>query len=125
MPDLTQVQGNPSSAIESNYRELMSIQDPDQLKARLLEIVTPFVGKSYSEQNFRKMKMILSRIEDLTDLYRYISNFMLSGAGMSVAESDVAAVAGILTEGRSYMTPKQARLMTLARSYGFHVTFKN
>ncbi len=122
MPDLTQIKGNPSSAIEANYRELMSIQDPDQLKAKLLEIVTPFVGKSYSETNFRKMRMILAKIIDLPDLQKYISNFMLSGAGMSVAESDVAAVAGILAEGKNYMTPRQARLMTLARCYGFHVT---
>lgn len=125
MPDLTQVKGNPSSAIEANYRELMAIQDPEQLKAKLLDVVTPFVGKSFSEGNFRKMQMTLAKILDITDLQRYISNFMLSGAGMSVAESDVAAVAGILAEGRNYITPQQARLMTLVRGYGFHVTFKS
>lgn len=124
--DLSQQAGNPTHGIQQHYHELMAITDPDELRQAAIDVVTPYVGKSMSQANFRKFMMNLDRSAQrgVTDIQRFISNFLLSGSGLGVSESAVAAIAGLITEDIDdavQLTEHQQQLKLMVESYGFNV----
>jgi len=122
--DLTQQKGNPSSAIEKAYGDLMGIQDVNELKQAAVNLVQPFVGKGFSPTNWKKFQLAMAKARSTMDVQRYLTNFMLAGGGMSVGEDRIAALASVITEDTHKtvrLTTRQRRLKTLAESYGWPV----
>lgn len=122
--------GNPTSALQAQYQQLMTIQDPDELAQTALEIVQPLVGSGMSEQNFRKFKINLQDAAQrgLVGLQGFLSNYILAGSGLSVGRggrggpreaAEVAQIASMISEDVNdirKLTPQQEYLKNLVES---------
>lgn len=124
--DLSGQGGNPTSAIQAAYKQLMAIQDPNELVDAAMGIVQPLVGKGMSTQNFAKFKMNLmqSARRGLTNVQSFLSNYMLAGSGMGTSGSrgrmeSIEQIANVITEDANVfreLTPRQAQLKRLVES---------
>lgn len=122
--DLSEVPGNPSYALRQNYEQLMAIPDPEDLKATAIKIVQPFIGRGLSEKNYRKFLQSLGQKRNLTQMQKYVSDYILAGAGLKVVENEEDAIASLLTEdidSSIELTPDQEKLKQLIENYGFKV----
>lgn len=126
MPDLMQTPGNPAHGIHQAYQQLMAIQDPQELAQTADQLVKQYLGNGISEPNYRKFQMALRGAinKGLAGVQGYLTNYMLKAGGMGVAESEISAIASLITEDAdicpSY-TPYQYELKTLVESYGYAV----
>ncbi len=78
--DLTRIAGNPASRIQDRYQELMGIECVDKLRKTALEIV----GQGgISKKNHEKFVAVVVGEEKIGELRKYLTNFLLAGAGMS------------------------------------------
>jgi hypothetical protein len=119
--DLSQQGGNPTSALQAAYQQLMSIQDPEELAQAALQVVQPLVGSGMSEQNFQKFQQNLqgSARKGLTGVQMFLSNYILKGSGMGVGMEAAESVASFITEDVNDfrdLTPQQQALKTLVES---------
>ena len=98
--DLTRQSGNPTSWIHDNYQELMGIQDPEELAQHVLENITPMVGNGISQQNFAKMRqtLMMAARKGIHEVQKYLSNYMLRGAGLGVEDNEQLALASMVCE---------------------------
>lgn len=126
-PDLTTKPGNPAHALQQAYPELMKIADFSELAAKATQVVTTSGG--ISDKNTQKFLFTLKNIQRkggrVTDLQSYITNFILAGANLKVAEDIIAAFAADITEtiGEAPVyTEEQLILKQLVESYGYKVT---
>ena len=127
--DLSQREGNPTHAIQQHYSALMSIDDPEMLKEKVLEIVQPLVGHGMSNNNYKKFLMELNRsaARGLENLQFFLSNFMLAGSGMRAESNEINAIAGMINEDINepvILTSHQRALKRLVESYGFNVCLR-
>lgn len=84
--DLTEIPGNLSSDIHDKYGELLAIQDLAVLKPILIEMADARHNKGLSERNYRKFRGDLDRCgDDCMEVIKYITNYMLRGAGMGTS----------------------------------------
>jgi len=126
--DLSGQAGNSTSALQANYEELMSIQDPEELMYRALEIVEPLVGRGISERNWAKFQNMVNSAsrKGLLGLQFMLSNYILSGSGLSVDQggrfgesTEVSQIADIITEDAGIfneLAPHQQYLKHLVES---------
>ena len=126
--DLSGQGGNSTSALQTHYEELMSIQNPEELMRRALEIVEPLVGRGISERNWVKFQNMINGAAQrgLTGLQFMLSNYILSGSGMSVDQggrfgesTEVDQIANIITEDAGIfneLAPHQQYLKHLVES---------
>lgn len=124
--DLSTKGTNSTSELQRHYQQLMSIQDPDELTQAAINIVRPLVGKGVSEQNYRKFTTELQKaaMKGLTNIQMYISNYILSGSGLSVGRGlketiDIHNIGTMINEDINYikeLTPTQKRLKHLIES---------
>jgi len=126
--DLSGQGGNSTSALQAHYEELMSIQDPEELMQRALEIVEPLVGRGVSERNWAKFQNMINSAAQrgLTGLQFMLSNYILSGSGLSVDQggrfgesTEVSQIADIITEDAGIfneLAPHQQYLKHLIES---------
>lgn len=129
--DLSQRAGNSTSSLQQSYKQLMSIQDPDQLKQAALEVVQPLVGKGISPKNWATFQRNVMGLTDLTKLQAYITNYILKGSGLGVVgggarfatEDHVLAISSLISEDTAdvKLTDDQWRWKRLVELYGFHV----
>ena len=99
MHDLTQQKNNPTRWIQDNYQQLMSIQDPQELASFVLQGVQPMIGHGFSAANFKKMQLTIRKLSgNLVALKQYLSNYLLSGAGLAAIESEQYAIASMIAE---------------------------
>lgn len=78
---------NATKTIEQHYELLMSHEDPETLAQDVLALVTSDGG--ISATNLMKLRLNLDRTRgDLTRLRSFVTNFMLSGSGMSTSQFD-------------------------------------
>ena len=122
--DYSKTPGNATSVLQAAYGNLMSIQDPEELKLAMIDTIKPLVGKGISRDKFERFNKIARGCDNLTKLRYYVSNFILKGSGLGVVESKAAAVASFLAEDADVIArlPKSAwRLKAIAESYGYHV----
>ncbi len=119
--DLSRQSGNSTSALQAAYQQLMAIQDPEELVQAAINVVQPLVGNGISPQNYKKFIMNLqnSARRGLTNIQMYLSNYILSGSGMTTDMNSVQAVASFITEDVNdirQLTPQQQYLKTLVES---------
>lgn len=122
--DLSQRSGNSTSGLQAAYQQLMSIQDPAQLRQAALQVVAPMLGKGISQKNLQTFKLTLQKIgDDLVKLQSYITNYILKGSGLGVMENEIAAIESLITEDvrEVKLTDDQWRWKRLVESYGYHV----
>lgn len=117
---------NPSKIIHDNYKMLMDIQDPDQLKNTIIELIKPLRGHGFSDKNYLAFAKSLQQasMRGLDGIQLFLTNFMLKGSNLGVIESKIDAIAGFVSEDASksvQLTSKQLRLKSLVESYGFAV----
>ena len=123
--DLTARTGNPSSWIQEHYQELMAITDPHELAETAIAGMRAMVGRGFSEPNFRKLLIALQQSErkGLVAVQKYLTNFMLAGAGMRTEDDARLAIATMITEDVEpiQLSPQQRDLKKLVESYGYSV----
>lgn len=122
--DLSNVEGNPTKAIQDNYHDLMAVTNPEELKALALKLVEPYVGHSFSTSNFRKFKNIIAKLVDLSSIQSYLTNFMLKGSNLGIIEStsQIDIIAALINESNEIMfTPEQQQIVNLVSRYGYSV----
>lgn len=122
--DLSGTPGNPTHALQQNYERLMAIDDPAQLRDALVKIVGQLRGSGMSERNYRMFMLNLQKIgDDIDNLKRYVTNYILRGSGLGVIEDKVVAMATFIGEDCSYieLNPQQQYLKQLVEAHGFHV----
>lgn len=123
--DLSGKSRNPTAELQKAYSHLMSIQDPEELMRAAVGIVKPLVGTGLSEKNYQKFMTNLqqSAQRGLEGLQFFLSNYILSGSGMSV-ESRENAVASLLSEDVNEvrrLTTHERQLKAMVESYGYYV----
>ena len=123
--DLTKRAGNPTFEIQKHYDELMSIADVDELVQHAVQIVEPTVGAGFSERNYRKFMMNINRARErgVSEVQRFLTNFLLAGAGMKAME-DIDAIASFVTEDieeKVELTEKQRALKEMVEKYGYQI----
>lgn len=64
--------------------------DPDELSQQFLATIKPLVGHGMSQDKFDEVNKKLQTMNTSKEIMRYITNFMLSGAGMAV-QADIEA----------------------------------
>lgn len=128
--DLSQQGGNPTSALQAQYQQLMEIPDQNMLIDAAMKIVQPLVGRGMSEPNFMKFKrdLMSSAQRGLTNIQMFLSNYILSGSGLSVGRGErgggmrgesIDQIASIITEDANVfneLTPQQQNLKDLVES---------
>lgn len=119
--DLSQQEGNPTSALQAAYQQLMAIQDPQELMDAAIQVVQPLVGHGMSEQNYRKFMQNLegSARKGLTGIQMFLSNYILKGSGMGARLEAAESIASFITEDINEvraLTPQQQYLKTLVES---------
>ena len=119
--DLSQQGGNPTSALQAAYEQLMSIQDPEEMMDAAIQVVQPLVGSGMSEQNYQKFVQQLqgSSRKGLVGVMGFLSNYILKGSGLGVGMEAAESVASFITEdvNETYsLTPQQQYLKTLVES---------
>lgn len=89
--DLSKQEGNPTSALQLAYSELMAIPTAEELAVRIMEIVKESGG--VSDKNVQKLIGTIGNIievnegnetKQLMELQKYITNFILAGSGLGV-----------------------------------------
>ena len=119
--------GNPTNALQQAYRQLMTIEDGEELKDAVLKIVQPLVGVGFSETNYQKfLRNVESSLSSggTEELRKYITYYILAGSGMAVGEDIQDSIASLMCEDQTSMiplTPKQRELKLLVESYGYNV----
>lgn len=115
---------NPSKIIHDNYHMLMEISDPDQLMQTIIGLVKPTLNHGFSQKNYQNFIKNLqqSAVRGLEGIQFFLTNFMLKGGGLGVAESVTESIASLICEDTSSisLTPKQQKLKSLAESYGYN-----
>lgn len=91
MADLTLIAGNPTARIHDHYENLMSIHCVDKLKAEATRVVT---AGGISPKNTQKFLATIATKNSVTDLQFYLTNFMLSGAGLATTAGSRGARKG-------------------------------
>ncbi len=125
--DLSTKKGNPTSALQDAYSELMSIDDPALLAQRAIEIVKPLINRGVSERNYAKFARQLAgaQIKGIGEVQKFLTNYILAGSGLGVAENKIAAIGSLLTEDADVtrqFTREQHELKNLVESNtGFKV----
>ena len=124
--DLSQQGGNPTSALQAAYQQLMALPTMEELQQAALNIVKPLAdaGTGISPKNWKVFQTTVMRARNLQDLQRYITNYILKGSGMGVQESMIDAIGSLLTEEITVtadFSEQQLKLKNLVESYGYHV----
>lgn len=117
---------NPSKLIHDNYTTLMSISDPVELKNAIINMVKPTVNHGFSVKNYQSFIKNLesSAVKGLQSIQFFLTNFMLKGGGLGVAESKIDSIASLINEDTTVqvsLTPYQRKLKLLVESYGYNV----
>lgn len=117
---------NPSKIIHDNYKMLMEIPDPDQLMQTVVNLVKPTLNHGFSPKNYQTFMRNLqqSSMKGLEGIQFFLTNFMLKGGGLGVAENKIDAIASLICEGTIGSVPltnEQRKMKLLAESYGFNV----
>ncbi len=72
-----------SEALQGAYESLMAIQDPEELKTRALDVLSPHAGTGrFTLENYKKFGYNLEGKISLFDVQKYITDFMLVGFGL-------------------------------------------
>lgn len=85
MRDLTTTTGNPTSALQVSYQDLMKLDCVEKLRETAIGIVTASGG--ISEKNRKKFVAVASNEKCINRLRFYLTNFLLSGSGLAVLAS--------------------------------------
>lgn len=98
--DLSGQDGNPTSALQAHFEQIMSLEDPEEMVEMAISIVKPLVGKGMSEKNYNTFLKNLhkSAQRGIVSIQHCISNFILKGSGLGVIENRISAIANIITE---------------------------
>jgi hypothetical protein len=72
---------NPAGRINDNYQELMTIQDPAELRQRAECLLA---GGGISSTNAKKFRLTLQRETSLSRMQSFLTNFMLKADGLGV-----------------------------------------
>jgi hypothetical protein len=101
--DLSSQDGNPTSALQAYFEQIMSLEDPEEMVEMAISIVKPLVGKGMSEKNYNTFLKNLQKSAQrgIVDIQYYISNFILKGSGLGVVENKISAMAYMITEDSS------------------------
>lgn len=121
--DLSAQAGNPTSEIQKHYSELMAIQDPDELIQAADTLVQPLIGHGFSPNNYKKFTMDLQQAarRGLLGIQSFLSNYMLKGSGLGVAESnEIGAIASLICEDTNSvkLSKRQIELKRLVENVG-------
>ncbi len=81
MADLTLISGNPARRIQDQYQDLMGTHCLTTLQKKALQIVEE---GGISDGNARKFKQVVSTTRTVPQLHKYLTNFVLAGAGLAV-----------------------------------------
>jgi len=68
---------------------------PEEFMKQISAIIDPFVGHGLSEDKYDEVMKILKTKYTVKEMLRYISNFMLAGAGMAVQAHVLNLIEGI------------------------------
>jgi len=117
MADLTAREGNPSSALSNAYQQLLAIENGSQFIKTVDGIVRPYIGKGFSQKNYRKLMNELERMnrelaDPIPEMQKYITNFILKGAGHGVVDPTRERRRGSHVEHVG--DPATAEIMTMA-----------
>ncbi len=126
--DLSAQAGNPTNALQAAYKQLMTIQDPQELMDAAIQVVQPMIGKGISQPNYAKFMMNLrqSAQRGVGSLQQFLTNYILKGSGLGVAEDLITASASFMVEGGVTLTVRQKELKTLVESNSkFYITYSN
>jgi hypothetical protein len=80
MPEISGREGNPASAIRTQYQHLMSIKDAQTLKEEALKLAV----KGISPKNRLKFERAVMGESSLSRLQGYLTNFILASDGLRV-----------------------------------------
>lgn len=131
--DLSQQQGNPTSALQAAYRDLMAIQDPQELMEKAINTIKPLVGRGMSELNYKKFMQNIQGAaqKGVQEIQKFLSNYVLAGSGLStgagrrgsrgMGEDVVSAIASFITEDRNdvvQLNKYQRDLKLMVETYG-------
>lgn len=93
--DLTQRPGNPAYELQKIYDDIMTINDPELLIARVRGVVEPMIGAGISKENYKRLMMTMQKILDdprggdtTAELRKYLTNYILKAAGLGVWNPD-------------------------------------
>ena len=120
--DLSAKSGNATSELQAAYHELMAIPELETLKKEAIRVVQGLVGKGISLPNFKKFQMTVLNSQTLQKLQFYITNYILAGSDLAVAENAFESAGSLLTEDVSeYLTLEQEKLANMVGEYGLYV----
>ncbi len=117
---------NPSKLIHDNYNNLMAIDDLDTLKQTVINLVKPTLNHGFSPRNYQMFSRNLEQasMRGLESVQSFLTNFMLKGAGLGVAENKIESFASLICETSLSpipLTNEQRKLKLLVESYGYSV----
>ena len=73
-----------SEVLQDAYEGLMAINDPEELKSSVLDVLKPHVGTRFTLEDYRRVQYALDEKITLFDVQKYITDFMLVGFGLGV-----------------------------------------
>jgi len=124
--EISNVKNNPAYIIKQNYQQLMTIDDPDELKNYIMNLVKPTINHGFSKQNFARFQnnLLQSYNRGIDSLKMYLTNFMLKADGLGVTESYTESLAALINEDVNdyqIFTESQSKMIKLVEKYGYRV----
>jgi len=116
--DLSQQPNNPTRWIQDHYQELMSVKDAQEL----LQVINDNLQNmgNFGRINAKRFLVTLQRLalnQDIQQMHRYLTNFMLKGSNMGIGEDVQVCIASTISEDiHNKMSQHQFELKRLVES---------
>lgn len=120
--DLSGSTANSTGALQAAYHQLMAITDLPTLQKTAIDVVQKLVGSGISPENFKKFQANVANSPTVQKLQYYLTNYILKGSGLGVAESAQESMGSLLTEDvGEYLNEEQQKLADMVAEYGLYV----